>query len=72
MASKVTYRIAIEKLKKLIPFRKVVPSGGMIPPFYGVAVRNWDKHERICYPLGINLIVILLIDLGHWIKDPKG
>jgi len=72
MALKVTYRTTIEKLKKLIPFRRVVASGALIPPFYGVAVRDWNRQERICYPLGINLIVILLIDMRYWLKDPKG
>lgn len=59
------------KLKK-IKLRKEIKSGTMIPVFYGVAYVDYSKNLAVCYPLFINLFVIILRDCHFWLKHPKG
>lgn len=52
--------------------KKVIGPGVLIPPFYGIAYMDHLNNKSICYPLFINLIVILWRDIIWWLKDPKG
>lgn len=50
--------------------KKVITRAEMIPPFYGVAERDYLRGQLICYPIGINLIVLLWNDFVSWLKSP--
>lgn len=52
--------------------KKRISRGELIPPFYGIAYRDYDKDLIICYPIFINLIIILYRDFKFWLKNPKG
>lgn len=47
-------------------------SGEMLPPFYGVAYRDYARNEAVLYPLVINLFVLLWREFVYWLKNPKG
>jgi hypothetical protein len=49
-----------------------ISPGEMIPRFYGIAYHRWDLNVAVCYPLFINLIVMLWREFVHWNKNPKG
>ena len=42
------------KFSKLI---KRVRPGEMLPPFYGIAWRDYSTYEAVCLPVPLNLIV---------------
>lgn len=52
--------------------KKIIYNGMMIPNFYGLAYWDYAKDEGVCYPMPINLFVILCRDFVMWIKNPKG
>lgn len=51
--------------------KKEIDQGSMIPPFYGMAYYRYESDKKVCYPIGINLIVILWRDFIYWLKFPK-
>lgn len=52
--------------------KRYLKEGEMIAPFYGIAYIDYErKCTPVCYPLGINLIVMLWRDWISWIKFPK-
>lgn len=61
--------IDIKKVK--FTLKKEVGPAQYLPPFYGFAYWDYPRNIRVCYPLGINLIVILALDFHAWLKDPK-
>lgn len=52
--------------------KKIISPGVEIPPFYGIAYYDYARNEKVCYPIFINLIVLLWRDFVYWIKNPKG
>jgi hypothetical protein len=52
--------------------KKIIHHGEMIPPYYGLAYHDYSRDQAICYPLVINLIVILWLDTVRFFKHPKG
>ncbi len=36
---------------------KRIKQGAIVPAWYGVAWREWDSHEAVCLPVGLNAIV---------------
>jgi hypothetical protein len=52
--------------------RKEIREAQIIPPFYGVSYFDYQKARAVCYPLGVNLVVILWRDLCGWLRNPKG
>lgn len=52
--------------------KKIICRGEMIPPFYGVSYHLYHQDKAVCYPLIINLIVIIYRDFIFWMKNPKG
>lgn len=51
--------------------RREIREGEMIPPFYGIGYRDYSTDRKFCYPLFINLLVILWVDFKRWLKNPK-
>lgn len=47
-------------------------NGEGIPRFYGVAYVRYETNELVCYPLFINLLVLLFRESLFWLKNPKG
>ena len=43
-------------MKKLI---KRVRQGEMLPPFYGIAWRDYSMDEAVCLPVPINLVALI-------------
>jgi hypothetical protein len=59
-------------MRHFFTWRKIVSESQMLPAFYGVAYHDYERNQTICYPLFINLVVILWRDFKFWIKNPKG
>lgn len=60
------YKTGLKNLKKLKHNHEIIPR------FYGIAYYDWSKgHVAVCYPLGINLIVMLWREFVSWNKNPK-
>lgn len=51
--------------------KKIIKRGEMIPPFYGIGYRCYVKDESWCYPIPLNLFVLLYFDFIWWLKNPK-
>jgi hypothetical protein len=52
-------------------FRIEVSDHEEVPPFYGIAYHDHLYRRSVCFPLFINLIVILYRDFVRWMKWPK-
>lgn len=53
-------------------FEIEVRQGEMTPPFYGVGWRDWSAGVWYCYPMPLNLFVMLYWEWKRFWKDPKG
>lgn len=51
--------------------KRYIKQGEMLRPFYGLAYWDYQRNVGVCYPLGVNLIVILYIDFIRWLRDPR-
>jgi len=51
--------------------KKIIKPGEVVPPFYGIAYQEYYLNIAVCYPLGVNLIVLLYRDWVFWWKNPK-
>lgn len=51
--------------------KREISPGEMIPRFYGIAYYDYPRNRAICYPLFINLIVMLWREFVYWNKVPR-
>jgi len=68
----VAFGMMIQKSLQGLFLKREVEQGCRAPLFYGIAYMDFQSGARICYPLGINLMVIILRDIWFWLKWPKG
>lgn len=40
--------------------KKIIHPDEVIPPWYGIAYRRYDLNHAVCYPLFINLLVMII------------
>jgi hypothetical protein len=52
--------------------KKEITEHQLLPAFYGVAYRDYRRNKIVCYPLLINLIVILWRKTVYWLRSPQG
>lgn len=47
---------------------KRVNEGYLIPAWYGVAWKEWQSNQAICYPIGLNCLVAVLRAFYYTVK----
>ena len=51
-----------------MPFVKRIGQGTIIPAWYGVAWKEWQSNQAVCFPLGLNLIAAAVRNLYYTVK----
>ncbi len=49
--------------------KKVIKQSGMIPAYYGIAWVKYQSLEFVCYPVGINLLVVFAMRVKAFVKN---
>lgn len=52
----------------MFQIRKTIDCGSIIPPWYGVAWRDFYADRTVCYPIPLNIIASFVRGVIVWLK----